>query len=772
MSVPKKAMKSKKLTWAKLEKTRTIWKMLLEKSWIWTVVFAFGVVYLNLPSGGLSVSEVREGEVVTRDIILPNDFQVADEDATERKREEERKRIKPVFDFNPMIPRDIIERVSTYFSMNREKLDRGEEPLIEYEGLMIEEESLQYFIQNKFSTDLEELLTSLIIRLYRKPVVANKNFLMSLHATGYVEQTITTGRETESFDVFNPRAYPEEVREFLLTELQAARSVSRADVQKVLRFLMENIQPNLTYNALQTQKLRNEAAEKIHTIVRSYPAGTVLAQRGERLSADDVQVLSLLAEQSRASRHWTHQAGILITAFLSILFYMTVVKLRKVTLYGESPGMTVSITMIFTILFLSFVKILTSFSFYLSLTFHTYPFDQKMIWYYLIPFALGASIIQLVSGFPLVVAFSLVFSHFSALITGNYAEFFPYILAGSLAVALSLHRLRSRWDVSKAGFILAGINIVMVFIHSMTHQTFIGFRTLLVSLIFAFVGGILTAVLVSFLTPFFELIFGVTTDLRLLELATATHPVLKQLALSAPGTYIHSFNMSLLGERAAEKIGANPLIVRVGCLFHDIGKIKQPLYFIENQKGANPHRQLQPGMSRMVLRNHVLQGVEMAKIYHLPKVVIDAIRQHHGKKLMQYFYEAAREKDQSSTEDTDYRYPGPIPQSREMGIILLADAVEASARSLEDPTPAKFKNVVRTIIERSMADGQLDECPITLKEFKEIEVSFAETLNSMHHNRIAYPGYEFNVGNKEIVNHGSGYSEEKTLSQPPSQDHS
>lgn len=766
--------KNKKLTWTRLEKPGTIWKALLEKFWIWAMVFAVSVVYFTLPGWDLGQETYQVGDVASQDILLPESIAVVDEEATKVKKDEAQKLIKPVFDYNPLISTALIEKVSSFFSMSREQQLKEYQEYTELESLILSREVVDYFISNQFSIELENEIVSMISGLYRKPVVANKNFLMSLHQTGYVEQLITTGREREKYDVFSPKAYPEEVEEYLSQELHALRGYSRSGKEIIKSFLMANIRPNLTFNALQTQQYRQDAAARIETIVRSYPAGTLIARRGERIDKEDIQVLSVLQEKNLAGRHWTHRLGMLLWAALAILFYVTVVKLRKVILYGESPEMTISVTLIFSTIFLGLAKLLITFSFHLSLSSSTYPFDHRVLYYYAIPYALGAAIVHLISGYPLVVAFSLVFAHFSAIITGQYDTFFPYILAGSLATALSLHRLKSRSDVTRAGFILAVVNMLIVSFQALASNDYPDPKFLLFAILFAFSGGILTAVLVSFFTPIFETIFGVTTDLRLIELANATHPVLRQLALSAPGTYIHSFNMSLLSERAAERIHANPLTARVGCLFHDIGKIKQPMYFIENQHGPNPHQQLQPGISKMVLRNHILAGIEMAKENRLPQIVIDSIRQHHGTKLMHYFYEVAREKDSSATEDTDYRYPGPVPQTKETGIILLADAVEAAARSLEEPTPSKFENVVRAILDRSTKDGQLNECPLTMKELNEISRSFVETLNSMHHNRIAYPGFTFESRpnkEKEKQKNGNNHPEEKKIPESEESNH-
>jgi len=251
---------------------------------------------------------------------------------------------------------------------------------------------------------------------------------------------------------------------------------------------------------------------------------------------------------------------------------------------------------------------------------------------------------------------------------------------------------------------------------------------------FIFVLGVL---------PLLENFFGVVTNIRLLELSDTNHPLLKKLNLEAPGTYLHSLIVANLAESAAENIGANSLLARVGAYFHDIGKISKAEYFVENQLyRKDRHKALTPTMSKLVIINHVKEGVELARKYRLPQPVIDFISQHHGTSLISYFYHQATkdltEKEKEEMKD-EFRYPGPKPQTKETAIVLLADSIEAASRVLEEPTPSRIRELVKEIIRVKLEDGQLDESGLSLKELEKIEEVFIRLLTALFHARIEYP---------------------------------
>lgn len=250
------------------------------------------------------------------------------------------------------------------------------------------------------------------------------------------------------------------------------------------------------------------------------------------------------------------------------------------------------------------------------------------------------------------------------------------------------------------------------------------------------------------LLPFIEKLFEVQTEISLLELGDAAHPLLQELVRRAPGTYNHSINVASIAEAAAEAVSANGLLVRVGAYFHDIGKMLKPGYFIENQaQEPNRHETLLPAMSTLVIIAHVKDGADLAQQHHLPQTIIDFIQQHHGTTLVEYFYrEASRQSEQDpdagEVDETSFRYPGPKPRTREAGVLMLADAVESASRTLVDPTPARIESLVHDLAMKRLIDGQFDDCGLTLQEVHTIEESLIKSLIAVYHGRVKYPDQE------------------------------
>jgi cyclic-di-AMP phosphodiesterase PgpH len=256
--------------------------------------------------------------------------------------------------------------------------------------------------------------------------------------------------------------------------------------------------------------------------------------------------------------------------------------------------------------------------------------------------------------------------------------------------------------------------------------------------------GSLAGFILTGLLPVVERCFGIVTDISLLELADGSHPLLQELVRRAPGTYTHSMTVATLAEAAAEAIGANPLLVRVGSYFHDVGKMLKPQYFIENQRGDNRHRQLEPALSTLIIIGHVKDGLALAHQYHLPRPIIDFIGQHHGTTLVEYFYrEAMKQQEAAGQVNADieacFRYPGPRPQNRENGILMLADAVESTSRTLAHPTPGSLQKLVHDLLMKRLLDGQFEQSGLTLTELHRIEASLSKSLIALFHARIKYP---------------------------------
>ncbi len=360
-----------------------------------------------------------------------------------------------------------------------------------------------------------------------------------------------------------------------------------------------------------------------------------------------------------------------------------------------------------------------------------------------IPIAAGAMFVSLLFDFHTSITFSFAIS----LLTGLWlhdASFTFFSFVSSITAAYSVIRCKKRSALLKGGAYIIAANIFSVIIILLFNGELFTTKTP-PSIMFAILGGMSVAAIVSLLLPLIEYSFKVTTDISLLELLDLDQPIMKSLMVNAPGTYHHSVIVGNLVESAAEVVGVNPLLARVSAYYHDIGKIKMPEYFIENQSGSiSKHDRLTPHMSSMIIINHVKEGVEIAKQYKLPTPVIDIIEQHHGTMLVSYFYEKAKEKEPDVIPvEEDYKYPGPKPQTRVAALVMMADAVEAASKVLADPTPARIASLVDRIINRVFLEGQLDECELTLKDIHEVKKRFTYILTGIFHKRIDYPGFDF-----------------------------
>jgi len=321
-------------------------------------------------------------------------------------------------------------------------------------------------------------------------------------------------------------------------------------------------------------------------------------------------------------------------------------------------------------------------------------------------------------------------------------ELFLVLLAGMAAITFQLAEVRTRTKLISASAVAAGISLLAVMITGLADAKPWAFAAQ--DAIWAAGCGLMTGFVVQGALPLIESVFHVATSLTLLEWCDASRPLLKRLAVEAPGTYNHSLQLGSLCEAAADTIGARGLLARVGAYYHDIGKINKPEYFIENQAGSlSKHAKLSPAMSLLIIIGHVKDGLELAREYGLPKILHEFITSHHGTTLVQYFYHVAteqrREAADRAPDEAEFRYPGPKPQSKEPAILMVADAAESSIRAMSEPTPGRIEHQIHVMINRRLMDGQLDECELTLKEVHQIESSLVKSLCSMYHTRIPYP---------------------------------
>jgi len=363
-------------------------------------------------------------------------------------------------------------------------------------------------------------------------------------------------------------------------------------------------------------------------------------------------------------------------------------------------------------------------------------------WTWALPFAAAPMLVRMVLPGAVALALAAIFALLVGLLAGASLEVASFVLVGGVAGAARVARARDRGGIFRAG-LLAGLAQAAAVIAFALFDGRVAAWGVVMEVAAAFAGGALFAPLVAIaLLPVVETVFRYTTDLRLLELANLNHPALRELIVRAPGTYHHSIVVGTLVEAAAEAIGANPLLARVCALYHDLGKGRDPLAFGENQRGANLHDELPPEESARRIIEHVQRGVELARKYKLPRQVIDAIPQHHGTRLVGYFFHKAtkaRGEGDPPVDPAPFRYAGPKPQAREYALVMMADAAEAASRAMQAPTAEKLEALVRKLIDGIRADGQLDECDVTVRDLDTIARSFSSTLLAIYHGRPDYP---------------------------------
>ncbi|HEV3256743.1 MAG TPA: HDIG domain-containing protein, partial [Gemmataceae bacterium] len=473
---------------------------------------------------------------------------------------------------------------------------------------------------------------------------------------------------------------------------------------------------------------REEARRAVQPVCEKFPVGMLLVPRGETITE---RQLTLLEEEHRAFLRSLRQGdhvrrGVALFLVMSLLAALVVLYVARF-----QGGLAQSLPKITAVCLL--VVITVGFGLLLS----------RPPWYaVLIPLTVTAMILTIAYNpqFALLMSFSLALATTVAL--GHNLNRLLVQIGGLATAVLLLRNVRTRTRLVEvaagAGMAYLAMTVATELLSGQTWSTiaFDAGRH--------FAWGTLAGFLLSGCLPLVERAFGIITDVSLLELADGSHPLLQELIRRAPGTYTHSMTVATLAEAAAEAVGANPLLTRVGSYFHDIGKMLKPHYFIENQAGENRHDDLEPALSTLIIIGHVKDGVALARQYNLPRPVIDFIQQHHGTTLVEYFYHEAIRMQQGNSQghaelEASFRYPGPKPQNRENGIVMLADAVESTSRALSEPTPNSLRKLVHDLLMKRLLDAQFEESGLTLTELHLIEEQLCKSLIALYHARIKYP---------------------------------
>jgi putative nucleotidyltransferase with HDIG domain len=721
--------------------------------------------FFLFPSIFLKPVTYNLGDIADRDIKASRDFLVENKELTEKDREKAAREVLSVYDFDPSAA-SLTKVLNEAFKLGREYVSKSLEkeenpaavpgdtagPLMSpdafkeqfFEMLKIPSDNKLFRILFKqgFASGIEEAVQRLLATCYEKGVVANGALLRSqVERGGIILHEISAKKETQVND-YHSFLDLDRARTLIRGQIATLReSTGSAEIaEAAAKLAAAHLQPNLTFNQRETERRKDLARAAVKPIYYQIKQGEMLVREGERIGPDHLVKLS----EEMKSHNRIDLLGrvpamaILIAALLSVIYLAGPSSIKSFSRSGRD-------LLFSAVCLFGFFLLFWGYSFAAEEVAKGLPHISSRALLFAFPIPCAAMLVCIFQGTQIAGAFSLVLSVLASLIAGGKVEFFVYFFSSSLLAAYCVRRCTERGTLIKAGAILAVFNIplclslVMMFGSLYTRES-------VVSAISGFTGGILAGVIATGIIPLIEMSFGFTTDIKLLELSSLDQPLLRQLMVQAPGTYHHSVITSNMVEATAQAVQANPLLAKVSAYYHDIGKMKKPQYFIENQMGIeNKHEKLAPSMSSLILIAHVKDGVELAREHRLGKEIIDIIRQHHGRSLISYFYQKARDrtvlKGGKSTDikEEDFRYPGPKPQTKEAGLVMLADMVEAASRSLVDPTPARIQGMVQKVINNVFSDGQLDECELTLKDLHEIAKSFNKTLSGIFHQRIEYP---------------------------------
>jgi putative nucleotidyltransferase with HDIG domain len=760
--------------------TRIRWGILV----LSTILF----IIILYPSLVITKHRYNLGDVVERDIKAPKDFFIEDEAATDKNRQQAIAAVLTVYDYDANLAKTLQRKVAQAFGDVRaliessKNLTRSElinqsapvgippeehnpslETLIwekhgqfeETIGIRVSKGAYQALTREDFSTNIVNLITKILNKILVNGVVTNKEILLKELNKGIILRDVVTKEEkvagnlNQFYGLNQAKAMVRTIGQPYLQDLDYTLK------NLVVDFVQEIIQPNITLNRNETQERENEIAAEIKPVLYKIKAGEMLLREGARVTEIDLLKLEALQAQTKKEQILLSSLG----AAMLLMCLLITTYILHLNYQGQMATYHVKNLLLLASLALTFFFIAEISASFAELLTRNSPVSIPVTSIYFgIPLAAGAMIICLFLGLKVAVPMALVMAIGFTFIFQNNFEMFMYFLISGTMAAYWLRDCRERKVFIVAGTKLGLLNMILATaIHFYMGE--LSSTKLLWDWAFAFMGGVATGIVTAGIVPLVEIAFDYTTDITLLELANLDRPIMHRLMIEAPGTYHHSVIVGSLVEAAAAEIGANPLLAKVCGHYHDIGKIKKPLYFIENQtNGKNKHDKLAPSMSGLILIAHIKDGVEIARENKLGQLITDTIRQHHGTSIIKFFFEKAKQlKGEDSVKIDDFRYPGPKPQTKEAGLVMLADVVEAASRTLENPTPSRIQGLVQNLINQIFSDGQLDSCELTLKDLHRIANSFNKILYGIHHHRIEYHenrsagnGYE-----KGILKNGS-----------------
>ncbi|MBI5017544.1 MAG: HDIG domain-containing protein [Deltaproteobacteria bacterium] len=677
----------------------------------------------------------RPGDVAQEDVKAAADFLVVDAEATARRQRDAELAAPSVYDFDSTaldaalkVLQDALDPLSARRLPGEGGSRRSVERLL---GLSLPVRADRLLATPAARAAVVEEVRAVLQGPYTRGVVANRTLLTAEGRRGVVVRDLVTRQETSL-------AGPEAVEDFDEIRRRLERSAADdATAALAGRVAASLLRPNLTYNGEETAARRARVRQGVGSVVYKVRRGEMLVREGDRVSAGQAERLRAHAQVAASGRGGSGWVGLYLVVALSLAAVYEFGRFN-VKKFRFAPRDLAFLGLVL-VLWLALERAGLVVASGLSERVAALPRSAVL---YALPMGAAVMAVRVVLNSETSLLFALPFCALAALSWERSALAFFYFLVGGLVGAHRVARACRRVDFLRAGLWMGLSQAALTWGYALLDSDALG-APVLWNAGGALLGGISSGFFALSVIPLAEVVFSYTTDMRLMELASLDHPLLRSLMLRAPGTYHHSLVTGSLAKSAAEAIGARALLASVAACYHDVGKLSKPDYFIENQVGGgNRHDKLAPSMSGLILASHVKEGVDLARRHRLGRDIADIIQQHHGTSLIHYFYSKARRQARpglDEVQESNYRYPGPKPASREAALVLLADAVEAASRTLPDPRPARIQGLVQTIVNRVFTDGQLDECTLTLQDLHEIARSFTRILNGIHHQRIDYP---------------------------------
>ena len=731
--------------------------------------FVILLTSLVSPLNRKPIENYKVGDIANETIRAHSDMNIVDEEKTENARREAERTVITIFDHDDTLVKTATKNIEESFDAVRQAYVEVKDWKLLYDqfkeiiGIEITENEYMALTKTGFSNMTAQRMIRVIEVMADKLIV---NDLPSLKP--YASKGIYL-RKIGSTDPLKDK-YLSDFSELIDVEKASSLARERSDIifrgyrpstkMIIYAIIGKFIRPNIFVNMKLTSKKVEEVRELVKPMTFSLQKNEVVVREGNPITQRQFEVL----EGLRKARVETSMLEIIFgLAFVMLLVIFWTFRFAKSYIRKFNPNFK-------DIVFLLATSILTIvlarlFIYLFASVGDSFPSIPPAAFRFAIPVAASAMLVRFAINSETAIIFSFIISIIMGFLFGGDFNYAIFCFIGSVTGAYKVAHSQTKFTLIKAGLLTGVINtIAAVSLILISGKAFSSGPALFLStLLMGMLSGVFIAVLLPTLSTLAEA-SGYLTDIKLIELANYNNPLLNKLALVAPGTYHHSRVVGQLVEVAAESIHANPLLAMVSAFYHDIGKIKQPEYFIENQTSENKHDDLKPSMSKMILISHVKDGSDMAKEAKLPPQIIDAIEQHHGTSLIHFFYKKAKDQenpDVESIDESDYRYPGPRPQTREIGLLMLADVVEAATKSLADPTPAQIQGMIQKVFNKIFTDGQLEDCEITLKDLHNIAAAFFRVLVSIYKSRINYPDIPQKEGQKKKPNGDTGSKQAK-----------